>query len=150
MNGFGLLIGHLVGDYLVQNDFLASNKVAWGHDAKTVWKDVTYVTSPDGDGKCLPGTPGYEDAKAADFAASRAKTRLGHLGLHDSLPALYDECLGFQFLVDALVGPGRVLPGTLAGGSFSSGWCLDAQCLGTECVRQSAAGRHGTLECDFG
>lgn len=27
MTGFGLLIGHLVGDYIVQNDWMAANKV---------------------------------------------------------------------------------------------------------------------------
>jgi len=27
MDGFGLLLGHLVGDYILQNDYLAKNKV---------------------------------------------------------------------------------------------------------------------------
>lgn len=28
MDGFGLLVGHMLGDYIVQNDYLASNKTS--------------------------------------------------------------------------------------------------------------------------
>lgn len=34
MDGFFLLLGHMVGDYVVQNDWMAANKTAWRDPAK--------------------------------------------------------------------------------------------------------------------
>lgn len=37
MNGFGLLCGHLIGDYILQNDWMAANKVVWGDKSQDAW-----------------------------------------------------------------------------------------------------------------
>ena len=34
MLGFGLLCGHMLGDYILQNDWMARNKTLWGNHEK--------------------------------------------------------------------------------------------------------------------
>lgn len=55
METFGLILGHLVGDYILQNDFLAKNKRLWG----------------------TPWPTGIINTREA--ATARSETRRGHL-----------------------------------------------------------------------
>lgn len=42
MNGLGLLIGHLIGDYIFQNDWMAANKVRWGVPSTAICGDSRF------------------------------------------------------------------------------------------------------------
>lgn len=58
MIGFGLLVGHLVGDYILQTDFLASNKT----NPRPLGKRPMTLIGMAGGGYFTPGTPETRDA----------------------------------------------------------------------------------------
>ncbi len=82
MNGFALLLGHLVGDYIFQTDWMATNKTLRG--SWKTWKsnwidgDVTHVQSPDSNEKHPPGSPAYDDEKEAERAECWRVEWMGH------------------------------------------------------------------------
>ena len=77
MDSFALLLGHLTGDYIVQNDWMAANKTAWGHDVLSAWQDVSYIEQ---DGTKYPrGTSVYHNAMVDEAIGSVVTTRKGHI-----------------------------------------------------------------------
>lgn len=76
MDGFGLLCGHLLEDYILQNDFIATNKVIWGRDIENGW-DCDSVIDEDGN-RWTKGTTPYHNAWVDDVFKQRAVTRRGH------------------------------------------------------------------------
>jgi hypothetical protein len=72
MIGLELLLGHLVGDYIVQNDWMAANKVNTWHGEPPDWKRL-----PDGSvifGNCQET---FQELNAWKYA--RRQWYLGHL-----------------------------------------------------------------------
>lgn len=77
MIGLELLLGHLVGDYILQNDYMARNKTAWGKDVRRAWRDVDYVER---DGVRYPrGTTVYHNAMVDEHVTSVSTTWRGHV-----------------------------------------------------------------------
>lgn len=79
MDGFGLLMGHLIGDYIVQNDWMAANKSAWSDwkNIEKVWGDAKAWR--DDDGTVYPkGTTPYHNAMVDEYVRQCAITQRGH------------------------------------------------------------------------
>lgn len=77
METFGLLLGHLVGDYILQTDWQAKWKIAWGRDVFKAWQDIAYIEE---DGEKWPkGTSRYHNVRLDEHFAAKAETRRGHV-----------------------------------------------------------------------
>lgn len=87
MNGFGLLLGHLVGDYILQNDWMASNKTN-PHPGKNHW--------PKGPPKLGDGTV----CEWIDYDCRRERWRTGHVAcaVHCTLYTLAVWAFSWQWM----------------------------------------------------
>jgi hypothetical protein len=113
VNGFGLLIGHLVGDYIFQNDWMAANKV------NPLCRNAVYDPN-------------------SKTTAFRIEMK-GAFSLHRPLPSVHVRRRPLFVLVDAVVGlSGDVRP-PLANRPLPFGSAVDGPCERSKGIRYRPA-----------